>query len=230
MRPTRRFLAAFAAAAACLVLSAASAAPPRGGEAPAGRERPSRDASSPTEPAREAGRPGAPRPNAPAGGRELAELLEAVRRSDPTPEQQRSIRELLAGMQARGRGLAKEHAEEMRRLLEIRRELLAEEADPELVAAVDRRLGEVRAAIADPAETRRKVLELLDPERRASVEAALAAAERRAPRGVAGTRGDGERRREPQEQRGDGTARDRLRQRAGDRTRERPEFEPSPQQ
>lgn len=147
------------------------------------------------------------------GGREIAELLAAVRRSEPTAEQQQAIRELLARTAAKTRTLAKESIDEMRQLLSIRRELLAQDSARETIAEVDARIAEARAKIVDPKSFEKQLLECLDPPRQSLVRAALEAARR-------------EQRGEPRgKERDPSTARERLRERAGPRDRRPPRRE-----
>ncbi len=180
-------------------------------EEPVGRDRTARERGErPQRPGRgEAAMP---------GGREVAEILAAVRRSEPTPEQQQAIRELLASTQAATRTLMKELAGEFRQLLSIRRELLAAEASAEQLAEVDARIAELRAKIVDPKSFEKQVLDRLDPPRQAIVRETLEAA-RKADASAPGRGGKDARGGRPGAERDASKARQRLRDRVGPRER-----------
>lgn len=121
------------------------------------------------------GRPGAA--GARPEGRAMAMLVDAVKKTEPTPEQSAAIQLYLEEVREKARRFSDEHGEEMRQLMRVRGELVrAGEPTDE----VDAELAVLRAKVVNPREIVEKVTSLLDPERQEKLGDFIEAARRAA--------------------------------------------------
>lgn len=121
------------------------------------------------------GRPGAG--GARGEGRAMAMLVDAVKKTEPTPEQSEAIQLYLGEVREKARRFSEEHGEEMRQLMRVRGELVrAGEPTDE----VDAKLADLRAKVVNPREVVEKVTSLLDPERQEKLRDFMEAARRAA--------------------------------------------------
>jgi len=97
------------------------------------------------------------------GIRRFAMLAMAVRDAEPTPEQAASIRAYLGEIRERAQAFAKEHGEEMRKLVRVRRELVADGGD---LTEVDAEILELRSGFVKAGEILENLQERLAPEQR----------------------------------------------------------------
>ena len=97
------------------------------------------------------------------GVRRFAMLAMAIRDAEPTPEQATAIRGDLAEVREKAEEFAKEHGEEMRRLVRVRRELVADGGD---LREVDAEILALRTSFMKPGAILENVQARLDPEQR----------------------------------------------------------------
>ncbi len=104
------------------------------------------------------------------GMRRFAMLATAIRNAEPTPEQATAIRSYLGEVRDSMQAFAKEHGEEMRSLVRVRRELVADGGD---LREVDAEILALRTRFMKPGEILRNVQERLGPEQRERFRASL---------------------------------------------------------
>lgn len=95
--------------------------------------------------------------------RRFAMLATAVRDAEPTPEQAAAVRTYLGEVRLKAQTFAKEHGEEMRKLVRVRRELVADGGD---LREVDAEILALRTSFMKPGEILRNVQDRLGPEQR----------------------------------------------------------------
>lgn len=144
--------------------------------------------------------------------RRFAMLAMAIRDAEPTPEQATAIRTYLGEVRSKAQAFAEANGEEMRKLVRVRRELVADGGD---LSEVDAEIVALRSRFMKPGEILENVQKQLDPEQRerfrASLEGQIRAAMERMRQGGRGEMApDGERPMEPRRRGGrpDGPAMD----------------------